>query len=240
MTLVYRTVPSLAKTSKKFGTLNKEQQNIEGILYDLGYISFEEVYPFFRRNEEATNTFKLLDENYKFFFLFSYDALMCTFSSIEGLCYEKYNFELLEYNIPKEILLNYCGYGFYKGCAHVEFCIPENEFKCHSLGSIKTELLESKLSKLKGCPIITDYEQKRAYLSEFITGKRNLYDVVELYGENGLLTFNQIIEKLKVKGIITPDNALETYKMFKKSSYEVYKNQAEEVKKMQRTLEKVL
>lgn len=48
MTLVYWTVPSFTSTKKKFCSLGSEQENLEGILYDLGYISFEDVYLFLR------------------------------------------------------------------------------------------------------------------------------------------------------------------------------------------------
>ncbi len=54
MTLVYRTVPLLTSTIKKFNSLNNEQENLEGIIYDLGYISFENVYPFFQLQKMNT------------------------------------------------------------------------------------------------------------------------------------------------------------------------------------------
>ena len=46
MAIVYRTVPSLTSTTEQFGTLNSQQENLEGIMYDLGCVSFENVYPF--------------------------------------------------------------------------------------------------------------------------------------------------------------------------------------------------
>lgn len=236
MGLVYRTVPSLASTIKKFGSLNSMQENLEGIIYDLGYISFEDVYPFFRQNEGAVNTFRLLNENYKFFFLFSYDALMRTFSSIEGISYEKYKFELLEYDIPSEILLKYCGYGFYNGWAHVEFCIPESEFKNFSSNTVDIELLANELTKYSELTNISHFKNKRAYITEFITGKRILYDANELYDENGFLTFQKIIEQLNLKGIISPNNTFEIYEMFKKQSNDVYEDREYEVKKLQKVL----
>lgn len=236
MAFVYRTVPSLTSTIKKFGSLSSDQENLEGTLYDLGYISFENVYPFFRQNEGNVNTFRFLDEDYKFFFLFSYDALMCTFSSIEGLCYDKYNFELLEYDIPSEILLKYCGYGFYNGSAHIEFCIPESEFKRNSLGAINTGILSSELSIYN----VSHFENKRAYITKFITDKRILYDTSELYDENDFLTFPKIVEQLNQKGIISSNNIFEMYEMFQRSSDDVYNDCEYEVKKLQKNLEKIL
>ena len=240
MAIVYRTVPSLTSTTEKFGTLNSQQENLEGIMYDLGCVSFENVYPFFTRNEEVVNTFKFLDECYKFFFLFSYDAIMCTFSSIDGYCYEKWQFELLEYNIPAEILLKYCGYGFYKGKAHVEFCIPESEFDKNSSKKLDIRLLENELSKYKELNNISNYDNKRLYLTDFITGKRNLYDCGELYDEHDILPFQKIIEQLNQKGIISPNNIYEIYETFNMQSNDVYKNSEDEVKRLQKKLELIL
>ncbi len=60
MALIYRTVSSFSSTVERFGSLSMEQENLEGIIYDLGYISFENVYPFFYQNgDETINTFKL-------------------------------------------------------------------------------------------------------------------------------------------------------------------------------------
>lgn len=240
MAIVYRTVPSLASTIERFNSLNSQQENLEGIMYDFGYISFEDVYPFYTQNEEITNTFKLANENYKFFFLFSYDALMCTFSSIDGYCYAKWNFELLEYNIPIEILLKYCGYGFYNGKSHVEFCIPESEFNKNSSKKLDIKLLENKLSKYKELENISDYEDKRLYLTDFITGKKLLYDCSELYNEHDILSFQKIIEQLNQKGIISPDNIHEIYEMFKIQSYDVYKNSEYEIRKLRKNLQLIL
>lgn len=241
MTLIYRTVPSFSSTLKRFGLLNKDQENLEGIMYDLGYISFEDVSPFFEQNgEETLNTFKLLDDYYKFFFLFPYDALINTFFSIEGYCYDKFHFELLEYDIPTEILLKYCGYGFYRDYAHVEFCIPESEFQKFSLSTIDIKELEKELSNYKELNNVSCYENKRIYKTNFITGKRNLYDTSELYAENKILTFAKIIEQLNKKGIISSSNIVEVYELFKRQANDVYRDKEYEVKKLKKTLEKVL
>ncbi len=239
MAVIYRTVPSLTSTIKKFGTLRSEQENLEGIMYDLGYISFEDVYPFYKRNDEVVNTFKLANEYYKFFFLFAYDALMCTFSSIEGYCYDKWNFELLEYDIPTEILLKYCGYGFYKENAHIEFCIPESEFKNNSSKCLDICLLENKLAKYRELQNISKYEDKKLYLTDFVTGKRVLYNCGELFDDD-ILSFKKIIEQLKQKGIASPDNIEEIYKMFELQSSDVYNHSEYEIKNLKQNLELVL
>lgn len=241
MALIYRAVPSLTATMDKFNSISRMQTNLEGIIYDLGYISFEDVYPFFKQDrEQKCNTFDLLNEYYKFFFLFPYDALIKTFSSIESICYSEDYFDLLEYDVPKEILLEYCGYGFYNGQAHVEFCIPESEFQKNSSTTLDTKSLKNQLSMNKELSNVSHYEGKRAYKTNFVTRKRILYDAEELYDEHDFLSFQRIIDQLNQKGIISPNNINEIYEMFKIQSYDVYRNKEYKVKELQRSLEKIL
>lgn len=241
MAMVYRTVPSFLATARKFGSLNKAQENLEGMMYEAGYISFEDVYSFFKRNDEGViSTFSIGNENHKCFFLFSYDALMCTFSSIDGYSYDKYKFELLQYDIPLDILLKYCGYGFYRGNAYVEFCIPESEFKKNSSKTLNREILIDELSKYRELSNLSNFENKRAYFTDFVTGKRNLYDTSELYDGNDFWSFQGIIEQLNQKGVISPAAIYEIYKMFTISSSEVYQNREYEVRELQKKLVKVL
>ena len=67
-----------------------------------------------------------------------------------------------------------------------------------------------------------------------------MYDTSELYDENGFLTFPKIIEQLNQKGIISSNNIFEVYEMFKRKSNDVYIDREHEVKKLQKSLEKVL
>lgn len=165
---------------------------------------------------------------------------MCTFSSIERFCYDGDNFELLEYDIPSETLLKYCGYGFYNGCAHAEFSIPESEFAKASFGTIDNELLAKKLSNYSELTDLSSFENKKAYLTDFPTGKRIFYDATELYKEDDFLSFQEIIEQLYTKGILSPNNISKVYEMFKKRSYDIQRDKEYEVRKLQRNLEKVL
>lgn len=241
MALVYRIVPSLTSTIEKFGSLNKEQENLEGILYDLGYISFEETYSFFNQEydvREFITTFKPKDENHKSFFLFSYDALIHSFR-ICSLCYAKYNFELLEYDIPKDLLLQYCGYDFYKEKAYVTFCIPESEFKKNATKMLSREQLADELSKYKELKN-RFHENKGVYPTHFITGKRNLYDTSELYKENDFLSFQEIMEQLNQKGITHPNHIEQIYEMFKKRFDYADWDTEDEVKNLQKKLAIVL
>lgn len=237
MALIYRTVPSFEETKKLFGKINKEQQNLEGILYDLGFISFENGYPFFRQNGESSiNTFQLKDKRHKFFFFFPYDALMCTFGNIESRCYNQYKWELLEYAIPDEFLLEYCGYGFYRGSAHVEFSIPENIFQENSHDSINIEMLKKQLGEYR---ILLTHENG-IYKSEFVTGKRVICSPEELYNDRDMLSFQETTELLQQKGIASNKEDYEIYELLKENADNVFNNKEREIRKLQENLKRVL
>jgi len=133
MAKVYRAVPILSSTIYRKRGLNNYNISLEQELYDMGFIDFEDSALFFRISEEKCNTFDHISERAKSFFLFPIDALYSTFKSINRNYYSCCEWEILEFDIPDEILLEYCGYGFYNEIARIEFRIPISVFQNNSI-----------------------------------------------------------------------------------------------------------
>lgn len=217
MTKVYRAVPSFIDTILKYNELNSKYANMEAKLYENNIISFEPTPPFFRRNSEgALNTFSYRDEKFKGFFLFPIDAVKNPFSAIERYYYGNKEWEVLEYDIPDEILLKYCGYGFYSGDALVEFAIPESVFQNEE--KIDDVVLQKKLYNILkefanefNSSVTFDLIEienvikslRNAYSSPYITGKKIVINREELINDTrkDFITDEEMINLIEKKGI---------------------------------------
>lgn len=198
MTKVYRTVPSFPAMVSNRYKINEENCSLEGELYQLGITSFEIDNVFFSRyREEDINTFLLNNEYNKFFFLSPIDAIQRT-SRVNLELYPIFVFELLEYDIPDEILLESCGCGFYSDTPVIEFCIPESVFSCENPTVIDEERLRESLTntylnyiqtnngkadipKLNQAISTLMKAQRQIHLGKYITGNRCIIDQFDLF-----------------------------------------------------------
>lgn len=216
MTKVYRSVPLLEDTISKHEKLNPRLGNMESKLYELGIIPFENVYSFFHTNgDSALNTFSYKHEHYKSFFLFPIDAVIKPFTTIERYCYNHKRWEILEYDIPDDILLNFCGYGYYNEKTIVEFSIPESAFNVSD--KIEDIVLKKKINDILNQTILENldngFDQKEitkfldttrsAYFSSFITGNKIIIKRDEVLNENknDFINDEDAVKLLKEKGI---------------------------------------
>jgi len=129
MALVYRAIPILSTTLLRKKQIGERNISLEEYFYDLGFIDFENSAPFYRISEDSCSTFKYPEEETKAFFLFPFDAVSATLQSVNKKFYHHHEWKILEYDIPDDILTEYCGYGFYDGETKIEFRIPISEFK---------------------------------------------------------------------------------------------------------------
>lgn len=198
MTKVYRTVPSFSAMVNSRYNLNEENCSLEGELYQLGITSFEIDNVFFSRSrEEVINTFLSNNEYNKFFFLSPIDAIRRT-SRVNLELYPIFVFELLEYDIPDEILLDSCGCGFYSGKPVIEFCIPESVFSNENptvvdeerireslnntyLNYIQTNNEKADIPKLNEAISTLMEAQRQIHLGKYITGNRCIIDQFDLF-----------------------------------------------------------
>lgn len=119
--LVYRVVPGYwgtRLTSKYIATPS------EDAFYDLGYVNIHNGYSYFNIGSSLNpvNSFDDIQEDCKYFYLFPWDALLN--SEYIGNVYSDMEISILEYDIPKEVLIECLGFGYYDGCQIPEFKIP--------------------------------------------------------------------------------------------------------------------
>lgn len=252
MALVYRVVPSSSATIIRKKCISLYNINLESEFYDMGYLDFEKSALFFKTPDlEDFNTFKYSSEPTKAFFLFPIDAILNTFRSINGFYYSRKEWKVLEYNIPNEILKEYCGYGFYDEIARVEFKIPISEFKKYEPINKKQldttllyeniieesnrtiELIELTEEDKKNVEIIKpklpicankSIEGRREYFEcPFITNNNFLVNFRDIYKreKSQYLSLHEILELLKSK-INVSDDIITIWKSLEKPSQEVY------------------
>lgn len=257
MTLVYRAVPSLSSSIRKFEDLEPKNASIESVLYQLGFVDFEYCYRFFKSSDEILNTFQIGGEECKYFYLFPQDAVMLPHSCIEYAAYGR-EWEILEYDIPEDILLDYCGYGFYDGKAIIEFCIPKKVFENNENIKIDDDLLTQKIEEsnidyinnfnvkdlgfhelfCKLIPIC--FQAKRdVYKSTYVTYNKILLSFRELYENDDFIDAQSVIDLLCKKGITRSDEIIHIYDELLKSVYQVY-NKSHQITCLKKELVKVL
>lgn len=252
MSLVYRVVPSSTATFIRTKNISVYNINLESEFYDMGYLDFENSALFFKNPDlEDCNTFEYTSETTKAFFLFPIDAIVNTFRSINGFYYSRREWKVLEYNIPDEILKEYCGYGFYQGKARIEFRIPISEFKKYTPEEPKEldetmlyehileendkiieaiefseedkQILEIIRPKLPLCAKKA-IEGRREYLKcPFITNNNFLVTLSDIYKKekNQYISLEEMLCLLKSK-INVSDNTIDVWKSLEKSSDDVY------------------
>lgn len=267
MANVYRVVPSFPATVAKHQEIDQKLGNIEGELYDLGLISFEHGYPFIKSaGEESLNTFpRNCADPCKFFFLFPFDAAWTAFRSIEKSCFSHYEWEMLEYDMPDDILIQYCGYGFYSEKARVEFRMPESYFQGTVPKVIDNEELSNQLlksyqkyvhqfghnsdqfqDKFKEAISVAIEATRSYYESSFITKNRIVFSRDELFkhDENNeiidILRNEELISVFQQKGINCSDDLLSIYDSLEMDSRDVYRRTEDSLLRLKKELKNTL
>jgi len=250
MALVYRAIPILSTTLLRKKQIGERNISLEEYFYDLGFIDFENSAPFYRISEDSCSTFKYPEEETKAFFLFPFDAVSATLQSVNKKFYHHHEWKILEYDIPDDILTEYCGYGFYDGETKIEFRIPISEFKkwanpAHTIDinvlhkmiteSVKKAIDEYKINEVdhKIADIISDeleeitktcIDATREYFDcPFITNNNHLIKRNDLiYKNERYLYYHEILSYLERKNIPVNDNMIGLHKLFEHDSDDIY------------------
>ena len=208
MTKVYRAVPILSSTIYRKKGLNNYNISLEKEFYDMGFIDFEDSALFFRTSEDKCNTFDCIIEREKSFFLFPVDAIYSTFTSINRMYYSCCEWEVLEFDIPDEILLEYCGYGFYNEIARIEFRIPISVFQNNSPQlerkfdneTLIKKIIDSNNEYIEKFKITKEnkeladllVEKMSSFAQKAINGKREYIDCPFITNKSFLVSANEI------------------------------------------------